>query len=381
MCWCCGVDTVDEAALASDDRSHDLSAEEQRTVALFERSSASVVHITTFVEQPGLVRQGRSFRMDLHEIPQGSGSGFVWDGNHIVTNYHVIKDASRANIIFADQSTFEARLVGSEPDSDIAVLRVDGGKAQLKPLARGSSEQLVVGQRVLAIGNPFGLDQTLTAGIVSGLGREMQGSSGRKIRGLIQTDAAINPGNSGGPLLDSRGRLIGVNTMIASPSGAFAGVGFAIPVNTVIRIVTQLIKYGKTKRAYLGLNLVPDHVCRQLSRRVEGGLEGVLVMSVEPGSPADQAEFQAAVETSRGIRLGDEILSVGDHRTDSVEKIQNAVEGHAIGDEVLVSFRRWGEEGKHHRVKVTLAEREQRRQESSGRGAGLVHDDRLRSRL
>eukprot|EP00928_Gymnodinium_smaydae_P024777 TRINITY_DN19950_c0_g2_i1.p1 TRINITY_DN19950_c0_g2~~TRINITY_DN19950_c0_g2_i1.p1 ORF type:complete len:462 (+),score=95.93 TRINITY_DN19950_c0_g2_i1:38-1387(+) len=359
---------VGSAVAASDDLSHELSADEQRTVALFEKCSASVVHINTFVEKQGYFRSGRGYRLDLQEIPQGTGSGFMWDREHVVTNFHVIKDADKAMVVLSDHTTLEASLVGAEPDADLAVLKlkrpVNGGQPSLKPLDRGRSNNLHVGQKVFAIGNPFGLDQTLTSGIVSGLGREMKGVTGRTIRGLVQTDAAINPGNSGGPLLDARGRLIGVNTMIASPSGAFAGVGFAIPVDTVVRIVQQLVQFGRTKHAYLGLFCVPDHVKRRFSQQLkqndQAPLEGVLVLNVEPESPADKAGIQPCLETRRGIKLGDEILAVDGRPVATVDDLLAAIEERSVGDEVGIAYRRRDQAGgaaRNLRATVRLDER------------------------
>lgn len=344
-----------------DDQSHDLSADEQRTVSVFENNSASVVHINTFIEQG---RYNGGYRLDLHEIPRGSGSGFMWDDQHVVTNFHVIKDAHRATITFADHSSCEASLVGAEPDFDLAVLRVEGrdrSASALKPLELGHSRNLQVGQRVYAIGNPFGLDQTLTMGIVSGLGREMRGVSGRTMRGLVQTDAAINPGNSGGPLLDARGRLIGVNTMIASPSGAFAGVGLAIPSDTVSRIVRQLVQYGYTRKAFLGVVCAPDHVTKQLARQMPGGLEGVLTLSVEQGSPAEKAELRPTHQTPQGIHVGDEIVKLGGHKVKNAESLVDAVEACDIGQEVEIVYRRRERDSsKQFSDKVVLGERPQR---------------------
>lgn len=334
--------------MREEEEEEELSAEEARTVELFERCSASVVHINTFVHG-SVVRGGvRGYRLDLQEIPQGTGSGFVWDAQHIVTNFHVIKDADRATIVLSDNTTCEATLVGAEPDCDLAVLRIgaasDGSASEkrrvLTPLQRGKSYNLRVGQRVFAIGNPFGLDQTLTSGIVSGLGREIQGVTGRPIRGLVQTDAAINPGNSGGPLLDAKGRLVGVNTMIKSPSGAFAGVGFAIPVDVVVRVVQQLVAYGRRRRAYLGLSLAPDHVTRGFSGRLRSGLGGVLVLSVEPGSPAEEAGLKPTYQTHSGIVLGDEIVAIDGTHVSSAESLAEAVDSHNVGDEVQVVFKR-----------------------------------------
>src|SRR5262245_59851892 len=211
-----------------------LNAEERATIALFRQASPSVVYITT------VARQRDFFSLNIAEIPQGSGSGFIWDQEgHIITNFHVIQGASGDKVTLADHSVWDAQLVGVAPDHDLAVLSIKAPKNQLRPLALGTSADLEVGQSVFAIGNPFGLDQTLTTGIISALGREINATTGRTIAGVIQTDAAINPGNSGGPLLDSAGRLIGVNTAIFSPSGSYSGIGFAVPVDTVNRIVPQ----------------------------------------------------------------------------------------------------------------------------------------------
>jgi S1-C subfamily serine protease len=218
----------------------DLTEDEKSTINIFEKESPSVVHITT-----SAVLRDRVTR-DAFQIPHGTGTGFIWDDKgHIVTNYHVIQGADVAEVTLSDHSTFKARLVGSFPESDLAVLIIAAPKNRLRPIRLGTSKDLLVGQKVLAIGNPFGLDQTLTQGIISALNREIQSVTRRPIKNVIQTDAAINPGNSGGPLLDSSGRLIGVNTAIYSPSGAYAGIGFAIPVDEVNRVAPQLIRQGK----------------------------------------------------------------------------------------------------------------------------------------
>lgn len=226
----------------------ELTADERNTVEIFALTSPSVVHITTARQALNL------FTLNVLEIPQGTGSGFVWDeAGHVVTNFHVIQGADAARVTLADQSTWRAKLVGVYPDRDLAVLRIDAPPERLHPIPIGESKGLKVGQKVLAIGNPFGLDQSLTTGVVSALNREIESITGRTIRGVIQTDAAINPGNSGGPLLDSAGRLIGVNTAIYSPSGASAGIGFAIPVDEVNRIVPRLIREGRIRRPVLGI--------------------------------------------------------------------------------------------------------------------------------
>ena len=223
-----------------------VSTTEEATIKLFEEAAPSVVNITTTAVQQDY------WSRNVYEIPAGTGTGFVWDNQgHIVTNYHVIKDAYKAKVIMSDQTTYDAEVVGYESSKDLAVLRIKP-KTDLKPLPIGTSHDLKVGQSVFAIGNPFGLDQTLTTGIVSALGREIESVGGVPIRDVIQTDAAINPGNSGGPLLDISGRLIGVNTAIYSPSGAYAGIGFSIPVDVVKWVVPDLVKYGKLERPVLG---------------------------------------------------------------------------------------------------------------------------------
>lgn len=377
-------------AVKADDRSHELSGDEQRTVSLFERCSGSVVHISTFVKDKSLLL-GMA-HVDMQDIPQGTGSGFMWDSRHIVTNYHVIKDADKAMIVFADHTSREAFLVGHEPDFDLAVLRFEKpDELEIKALDKGSSSRLQVGQKVFAIGNPFGLDQTLTSGIVSGLGREMRGISGRMLRGLVQTDAAINPGNSGGPLLDARGRLIGVNTMIASPSGAFAGVGFAIPVDTVTRIVDQIIKYGFAKQPFLGLYMAQDNVKQQLSRLLYRQrmrpIEGALIMGLEPEGPADQAGLRPCIQTMRGIQLGDEILSIDGKKVSNLDDIFEALDQREIGETVKVVYRRRSDgHEKDSSTSLRLAERPVRPRNISSRsssddGGVLVAENERKSRL
>lgn len=247
------------------------------------------------------------FSLDVRAIPQGTGSGFVWDTQGVVvTTAHVVRGAQRFRVTLADDSTWEADLVGAEPSVDVAVLRLRGAPAErLVPLALGAASSLEVGQHVFAIGNPFGLDQTLTTGVVSGLGREIATDEGETIRGVIQTDAAINPGNSGGPLLDSAGRLVGMNTAILSPSQASAGIGFAVPVETINSVVPRLVR-GSSERAGLGVTLGPDSVLR--ARR----LEGALVLQVLPGSAAEAAGVRGTREDPRTgrIDLGDVIVAV-----------------------------------------------------------------------
>lgn len=251
----------------------DLAGDEQNTIDIFRSAAPSVVYITSIAVRRNL------FSLNVYEIPQGTGSGFIWDRQgRIVTNFHVISDASRLEVTLADHSTWKAALVGAAPDRDLAVLQITAPASKLQPIAVGESTNLLVGQKVFAIGNPFGLDQTLTTGVVSALGREITAVTGRTIHDVIQTDAAINPGNSGGPLLDSAGRLIGVNTAIYSPSGASSGIGFAVPVGEVNRVVPQIISKGKVLRPGLGVTLANRSLTRDL------GLEGVLVLKVLPGT-------------------------------------------------------------------------------------------------
>ncbi|MBK9491140.1 MAG: trypsin-like peptidase domain-containing protein [Haliscomenobacter sp.] len=317
--------------------------EEEHTIGLFERAAPSVCYITTSV-----VRRDFWSR-NVMEIPQGSGSGFVWDrSGHIITNYHVIQGASKAQVTLADRSTWDAELVGSAPEKDLAVLKIKAPTNKMIPIPVGTSEDLRVGQSVYAIGNPFGLDQTLTTGIVSALGREIQTESGFPVRDAIQTDAAINPGNSGGPLLDSSGRLIGVNTAIYSPSGASAGIGFSIPVAVVRWAVPELIKYGKIKRPSLGVELL------ETSDIKRNELEGPLVMDVVKGGPAASAGLRATRRYEYGrIVLGDIIVAMNNKRINTKEELILELENYQAGDEVTLTLLR---EQREVKVKLRLVE-------------------------
>ncbi len=320
----------------------DLAADEQATIALFRNCSPSVVYITSLAVR-------RDFRLNVLEIPQGAGSGFLWDSaGHVITNFHVIEHADAAQVTLADHSTWEARLVGAAPEKDLAVLRIDAGAEHLRPLRIGRSNDLQVGQKVFAIGNPFGLDRTLTTGIISALGREIDSVSGVPIRDVIQTDAAINPGNSGGPLLDSSGSLIGVNTAIYSPSGAYAGIGFAIPVDTVRWVVPDLLRYGKVRRPTLGVQLAPEGVRRELR------LEGALVIDVVDGSGAARAGIQPTRRDRFGrVELGDVIVAVGDEAVRSSGDLQLALEKRQVGEKVRVTVVR---DGRRRELLVELGE-------------------------
>jgi S1-C subfamily serine protease len=319
----------------------DLASDEKATIELFERCSPSVVYITSLARRP------ISF-FEMTEVPQGSGSGFVWDRQgHVVTNFHVIQDASSLVVTLADQSDWKATIVGVERDKDLAVLRIGAPEAKLPPILVGTSRDLKVGQKVFAIGNPFGLDETLTTGIVSALGRTIESVTGRKIQNVVQTDAAINPGNSGGPLLDSAGRLIGVNTQIASPSGASAGIGFAVPVDTVNEVVPQLIAHGRVIRPRLGITPAQEGVVRRL------GLSGVLVLEVQDGTGAAKAGLRGTRREADGsIALGDIIVGVAGKKVANYDDLVSALEKQKIGDSVPVRVLR---DGREITVDVTLS--------------------------
>jgi len=311
-----------------------LTEEERSTIQLFQAAREAVVAISTAdrIVDPWTRRS--------YEQPAGTGSGFIYDGaGHIVTNDHVIRGRSSATVALADGRTFPARLVGRDPANDLAVLRIEGRELP-EPLPMGHSRDLQVGQEVLAIGNPFGLDWTLTTGIVSALDRELPGERGT-IRGLIQTDAAINPGNSGGPLLDSAGRIIGVNTAIFSPSGASAGIGFAVPVGTVRRVVPQLIETGRYRPPGIGIE-VDARVNAAVNRQ---GLEGVLILGLRPGGPAARAGLEPArIDRAGRIVPGDVIVSVDGEPVRTVDDLLAQFDRRAEGDAVRLTLRRGRQE-------------------------------------
>ncbi len=307
-----------------------LTEGERSTIALFRAAREAVVAIST-AERVVDPWTRRSF-----EQPAGSGSGFVWDeAGHIVTNDHVIRGRTSATVSLADGRSFPARLAGRDPTHDLAVLRIQA-RGLPAPLPLGRSRDLEVGQQVLAIGNPFGLDWTLTTGIVSALDRELPTEGGRAIRGLIQTDAAINPGNSGGPLLDSAGRLIGVNTAIFSPSGASAGIGFAVPVGSVRRVVPQLIETGRYRPPTLGIE-VDQRVNAAVNRQ---GLEGVLVLGVRPGSPAARAGLTPAqIDRSGRLLPGDVIVALDGMPLQTLDDFLAAMDLRSAGETVRLTLR------------------------------------------
>ncbi|MCP9469604.1 MAG: trypsin-like peptidase domain-containing protein [Nitrospira sp.] len=335
-----------------------LGNNELTTISVFERTSRSVVFIVN-----------RAVRRDLFffnpvDVPKGSGSGIVWDeSGHIVTNFHVVYGADAITIGLGRDREYEARVVGASPDHDLAVLRVQAQKDQLIPLSIGTSHDVRVGQNVLAIGNPFGLDYTLTTGVVSAVGRSIKSMTGRTIEGVIQTDAAINPGNSGGPLLDGAGRLIGINTQIVSPSGAFAGIGFAIPVDMVNRVVPQLIRYGKVVKAGIGVSVLPDTVT------VRWGVRGVVIRSVVPGGPADRAGLQGIRAADGGrVVVGDVVTAVDGEMVRTVDGLLAILDRHGVGDLVTIEVER---EGVPRTVTLTL--------QSIDQAAVLSPNDRRRS--
>ncbi|MBX3248932.1 MAG: trypsin-like peptidase domain-containing protein [Myxococcales bacterium] len=321
----------------------DLSEIERSTVELFARASPSVVFITK------LAVRVDPFRRNAMAFPEGTGSGFLWDASgHVVTNFHVIAGADAARVTLGDASVWGAQLVGAYPEKDIAVLRIDAPADQIRPLPVGTSADLQVGQHVFAIGNPFGLDHTLSSGVISGLGREIMSIGGRPIQGVIQTDAAINPGNSGGPLLDSAGRLVGVNTAIYSPSGASAGVGFAVPVDTVRRVVTQLIETGRVERAGLGVQIDEGMLSRRLA------LRGALVIGVVEGSGAAAAGLVPTMRdpSTGAIVLGDLIVAIDGQPIGNSLDLYRVLDRHEVSDEVTVTVVR---DGQRREVRVRLS--------------------------
>jgi S1-C subfamily serine protease len=304
--------------------------DERNTIGVFR----SVAQSTVFVTQTRVVED--YFAGTLQEVPAGSGSGFVWDDKGtIVTNFHVVEGARSVTVTFHDQQTFEAKVVGLEPRKDIAVLKVEAPAKVLVPVRVAKAEQLEVGQKAIAIGNPFGLDHTLTTGVISALGRQVQGAGGVSIRDMIQTDAAINPGNSGGPLLDSSGQLIGMNAMIYSKSGASAGIGFAVPISTISRIVPQIIKTGHAEQVGIGVGVDP---LQKLERRL--GLEGVIILQVPEGGAAAGAGLKGLTRTRRGLALGDVIVGVDAVRIVHFDDLYTVLDQHKPDDTVKLTVLR-----------------------------------------
>jgi S1-C subfamily serine protease len=319
---------------------------EKTTISIYNEAKPSVVHITTLS-----VRRDR-WNLNVQQVPEGTGSGFVWDKDgHIVTNFHVVQSVVQnkgaVQVTLADQSSWKGAVVGYYPDKDIAVLYIDAPASKLTPIEVGSSADLQVGQSAFSIGNPFGLDQTLTTGVVSAVGREIESVTKRPIKNVIQTDAAINPGNSGGPLLDSAGRLIGMNTAIYSPSGTSAGIGFAIPVDEINRVAPQIIaQKGRVSHPGLGAEYLSDQRAKQLN------MAGVLILNVNPGGPADQAGLQPTTRDENGaVQFGDLITAVDGKPVQKISDLDAALDAHKNGDTVTLIIER---DGKKQEVKATL---------------------------
>lgn len=339
----CSAETAEDNRPARVDYLSFATSDEANSTEIFAKASPAVVFVTS-----SALRRNR-FTLNITEIPRGAGSGFVWNEDGlIVTNFHVIAGADKLTVSIHERGDFEAEVVGVAPERDLAVLRLLDPPENLITLPLGDSSELSVGRKVLAIGNPFGLDTTLTVGVVSALDREIQSPSNRRISGVIQTDAAINPGNSGGPLLNSLGQLIGVNTAIYSPSGASAGIGFAIPVNTVKEVVPQLIAYGKILRPILGVELASDRWARRY------GVEGVVIVRVLRGLPAAEAGMMGAARGGRGeIQLGDVITHIEDQPVRSHDDYLSALEKYKVGDTISIRTRRGQRE---QTFEVTLSE-------------------------
>jgi len=318
-----------------------LTEDEKNTIEVVKKAQNSVVFITN-------IQLVRDFFFSTEEaVPRGSGSGLVWDEQgHIITNYHVIEDGDIFNVTLPNQQERQAKLIGKEPNKDIAVLKIEGDLKGLYPIKIGSSSNLQVGQKVIAIGNPFGFDHTVTTGIVSALGRSMPGVGGVTIRDMIQTDASINPGNSGGPLLNSSGELIGMNTMIISPSGASSGVGFAIPVDTINKIVPQIIRYGRVIRPGLGITLLSDIYSRRL------GIEGVVVVEVRPESEAYQKGVRGLTRGRLGrLVIQDIIKEIDGKKVRSYDDLYNLLDSYKVGDRVTLTIER---DSKIRKIELTL---------------------------
>ncbi len=316
--------------------------DERNTIQVFQHASPSVVYVTN----QAMIRDRYSY--DVRAVPRGTGTGVIWDQDGtIITNYHVIDGANKITITLQDQTSWPAKVVGIAPSKDLAVLKIQAPSNKLSALPLGDSNRLSVGHKVLAIGNPFGLDTTLTVGVVSALEREIQSSNQRTIRNVIQTDAAINPGNSGGPLINSQGELIGINTAIYSPSGASVGIGFAIPINTVKHIVPNLIANGRLQRPSLGIEIGPSHWAQRY------GLKGIPILKVSRGSPAERAQLQGVKRNQWGsVVLGDVIIGLGTDVVENYDDLLSALEKYKPGERVKLDYVRGG---KVRQTQLTLA--------------------------
>ena len=328
-----------------------LTDDEKNNVSIYQKASPSVVNVISTVIT-------RDFF--LNPTPrEGSGSGSIIDTRgHILTNNHVIRDAQKLEVTLVDGSKWPAKLIGTDPDTDLAVIKINSPPEKLKPLPFGDSRKLQVGQKVLAIGNPFGLGLTLTTGIISSLGRTIRSEVGTTIEDVIQTDASINPGNSGGPLLNSEGEIIGINTAILSPTGVSVGIGFAIPVNTAKRISSELLSKGFVSYPYLGaaIHTILPQFAKALSLKVE---KGAMVVDVTPGGPADKAGLKGANKQAQIGNFihpvgGDIIIQVDKSEVTDGEELIKYLRERKIGDAITLRIIR---DGKTREVKVTLQER------------------------
>lgn len=321
-----------------------LNTQEKQDISVFKKSKDSVVFIS-------IHQQVRDYwRKSTFDIPKGSGSGFIWNKDgYIVTNYHVIMNASKATVTLNNGEKYKAKLVGAAADYDIAVLKIQNTKKRLSPIDLGSSSNLQVGQTVYAIGNPFGLDWTMTKGIISALERSMDVSNGVAIKHMIQTDASINPGNSGGPLLDSKGKVIGVNNMILSPSGASAGIGFSIPINTVKRVVNSIIKTGEYVRPSIGISVDGriDALYAQTYTK-----SGVVIVDVIKNTPASRAKLRAIkIDHLGNIIFGDIIVGLNKKKIHNLEDLFAALDNYNKGDTVTLVILR---NNKKKQISITL---------------------------
>jgi S1-C subfamily serine protease len=336
-----------------------LGPDETENIEVYQRRNEGVVNITT---------ETVTYNWFLEPVPRqgSSGSGSIIDRRgYVLTNQHVVEDAVKVFVTLADESRIEGRVIGTDPENDLAVIQFDPADRDLTVIPMGESERLQVGQKVLAIGNPFGLDRTLTTGIISGLGRPLRARNDLVIQNMIQTDASINPGNSGGPLLDSQGRMIGINTMIYSPSGGSVGIGFAVPVDTARRVVPDLLEFGYVRRGWI--DIVPRALFPQLVEYADLPVrEGILISEVIPGGNADEAGLRGGSER-RAVRYGrtviylggDIIVAVDDLPVESIANLYEALEDNRPGDTVEVEYIR---NGSRRTTEVTLSERPERLQ-------------------
>lgn len=323
-----------------------ISTDENNNIEIYRAVAPGVVNISS-------TSYSRDF-FGFVEPREGSGSGSILDqeGN-ILTNYHVVEGAQKLSVSLGGQKTYAAKLVGGDPDTDLAVIRlIEKPRGPLTIIGLGDSDKLVVGQKVLAIGNPFGLDRTLTTGVISGLQRPIRARNNRLIEGAIQTDASINPGNSGGPLLDSHGRVIGINSQILSPSGASAGLGFAIPVNIAKRIVPQLVSYGMVRRPKLGIS---TRDVAMLKNQIELPVsDGIVIWEVAPGGAAANAGLQGLTQTENGdVELGDILVAIDGDKVENSDDLSRILDKHQLGDTVKVEIVR---NGRRMTIPVRLTE-------------------------